>query len=704
LEKWASIAAKSGYSDIVDKFRRCIDASKSNVPENRKLNSVLQNLSLNDSWNELRLNGKATPDNSLKGHGLDTTDSNPKTTVMMTTPEKLIFQRQQETLLKNLSVHQENVMKSLEEQQNKLTDVSSQIIEGVRGNKKSIDTTKKTLDIVLKELTEVKVLVRDVKENQRKTNEAIAKMSNELQSLQLKFEGTYDENEEEYEDYQEDYQEDSYVENQPTQPLNVKQMPSFGHLDISPAQNGQETQGSVFNRLGAPASTVTKNPILATSLLSTPTSNQVTQPAFGLNSVTQPVFGSMSSAPSQTVSSAASTTSIKSLESSKAIQSGTENKAPVSKPTPTVTSFGSSTASTAVSSTSETLKKEAPKVDSKATPVFGGQTVFGMSANTSFGSQENAKPLFGVSSSSTSTQNVPSSSSNNAIFGNTSTSIFGGTTTPAVFGSPAPSSTSGTSSGGLFSSPNPSTFTWSSGNPGSNSKAIFGNVSTTDKNDAKKDSDTGFKFKLDTISPAAASPFASFAASTASMASASTPSGFQWGGLSEKPSWETNKPAQIFGQKNEEEDAQEDGSDEEDEHDPQFAPVIPLPSLVEVKTGEEDEEVIYSQRAKLYRFDADLKQWKERGLGDFKILKHTSKNRFRMLLRREQVHKIACNHYLTKEMSLKPFPNSETSVVWTAMDFSDEEPATFGFAVRFKNVDLLNAFVSKFEECQQQLD
>jgi hypothetical protein len=56
-----------------------------------------------------------------------------------------------------------------------------------------------------------------------------------------------------------------------------------------------------------------------------------------------------------------------------------------------------------------------------------------------------------------------------------------------------------------------------------------------------------------------------------------------------------------------------------------FKPLIPLPELIEVKTGEEDEEPIYCQRAKLYRYDPTLKEWKERGIGDFKILKHKHK-------------------------------------------------------------------------------
>lgn len=39
-------------------------------------------------------------------------------------------------------------------------------------------------------------------------------------------------------------------------------------------------------------------------------------------------------------------------------------------------------------------------------------------------------------------------------------------------------------------------------------------------------------------------------------------------------------------------------------------------------TGEEDEIVEFSHRAKLFRFDKETSQWKEKGIGEMKILKH----------------------------------------------------------------------------------
>ena len=64
---------------------------------------------------------------------------------------------------------------------------------------------------------------------------------------------------------------------------------------------------------------------------------------------------------------------------------------------------------------------------------------------------------------------------------------------------------------------------------------------------------------------------------------------------------------------------------------------------VPVLTGEEEEDVIEKFRTKLYRWRN--KQWKERGVGELKLLKHKKTNRIRLLMRQEKTHKIVANHY-----------------------------------------------------------
>ena len=54
------------------------------------------------------------------------------------------------------------------------------------------------------------------------------------------------------------------------------------------------------------------------------------------------------------------------------------------------------------------------------------------------------------------------------------------------------------------------------------------------------------------------------------------------------------------------------------------------------------------RRAKSYRYvidDEDGPQWKERGLGEVKILKHKKKGTVRVLMRRDKTLKICINHH-----------------------------------------------------------
>merc|ERR1711973_1016853 len=86
-----------------------------------------------------------------------------------------------------------------------------------------------------------------------------------------------------------------------------------------------------------------------------------------------------------------------------------------------------------------------------------------------------------------------------------------------------------------------------------------------------------------------------------------------------------------------------------------------------------------------------------------KILKHKQRNTYRVLLRRDQIHKIACNHLITTEMELKPLSSSETALCWYAMDYAEEEAKMEHLAVRFKTAETKNEFKKVFEECQAKL-
>lgn len=92
-------------------------------------------------------------------------------------------------------------------------------------------------------------------------------------------------------------------------------------------------------------------------------------------------------------------------------------------------------------------------------------------------------------------------------------------------------------------------------------------------------------------------------------------------------------PAAAVAPKGEEEEDQAEDYEPEGE----FAPVIPLPDLVEVKTGEEEEQVVFNNRAKLYIFSSETSEWKERGTGELKMLYNKEAKKWRVVMRRDQV-------------------------------------------------------------------
>lgn len=136
-----------------------------------------------------------------------------------------------------------------------------------------------------------------------------------------------------------------------------------------------------------------------------------------------------------------------------------------------------------------------------------------------------------------------------------------------------------------------------------------------------------------------------------------------------------------------------------------FEPVVQLPS-VEVRTLEEDEDVLLQLRAKLFRFDSEAEppEWKERGTGEVKILEHKSTRMIRILMRRDKTMKVCANHYVTSAMQLKPNCGSDRAWVWSTMaDFADNESKEELLAIRFANAENAQKFKTVFEDAQVRM-
>merc|ERR1719445_2972328 len=228
---------------------------------------------------------------------------------------------------------------------------------------------------------------------------------------------------------------------------------------------------------------------------------------------------------------------------------------------------------------------------------------------------------------------------------------------------------------------------FSFGSTSSTSKAStgfsFGSTATTTSSQ-----NTGFSFgtpstanKTKTNEDGSKSPFGSSSAHSFSFAGVKA-SPVKPGVSPRKHNESTNSESELY---------QDDESD-----NLYFEPVIPLPDKVETKTGEEEEIVLYSHRAKVFRYTGG--EWKERGIGDIKILKHKGTGKVRLLMRREQVLKICLNHYVSQQLVAQFKKKDTKSWTWAAQDFSDGELESMTFALRFKSPEISSDFKQAIDD------
>jgi E3 SUMO-protein ligase RanBP2 len=192
--------------------------------------------------------------------------------------------------------------------------------------------------------------------------------------------------------------------------------------------------------------------------------------------------------------------------------------------------------------------------------------------------------------------------------------------------------------------------------------------------------------------------------SFAELASSSQPLGFG-GGFKASPA---PNAFMLFGAGQQPSSKTADGEEGEEgdnqnpeEYEPQvdFKPLVKL-AEVEVKTGEEDEDVVFKARCKLYRFSIDTKEWKEKGAGEIKILKHkTNSNSYRVLMRRDQIFKICANHRILPEIKLEIL--NEKQVRWMANDCSEGKVNSECLTAKFRHEDEAKQFKAEFEKAQE---
>jgi Ran-binding protein 3 len=111
--------------------------------------------------------------------------------------------------------------------------------------------------------------------------------------------------------------------------------------------------------------------------------------------------------------------------------------------------------------------------------------------------------------------------------------------------------------------------------------------------------------------------------------------------------------------------------------------------VVIVETGEEAEETVFSCRAKLYHFEG--KEWKERGVGTFKIntawapsSEESQDRKSRLIMRTDGVHRVVLNTPIFKGMKVgNPDGGEPTGKTLNVTGMEGGKPTLFAIKVSF---------------------
>ncbi len=146
--------------------------------------------------------------------------------------------------------------------------------------------------------------------------------------------------------------------------------------------------------------------------------------------------------------------------------------------------------------------------------------------------------------------------------------------------------------------------------------------------------------------------------------------------------------------------ANDDDYNPEEETTVNFKPLVTLPETYTYQTEEEENNVLFEARGKLYRYDGQSEQWKERGVGNMRLLEYPKSGKYRVLMRRDQIFKICCNHYITPDMRISHHFGNEKALMWSTLcDYSEQVPRPEKLALKFGKAETAKAFMKEFVNC-----
>lgn len=153
----------------------------------------------------------------------------------------------------------------------------------------------------------------------------------------------------------------------------------------------------------------------------------------------------------------------------------------------------------------------------------------------------------------------------------------------------------------------------------------------------------------------------------------------------------------FLASKKEESDHEEDVNPEEEVKGDWKA--VDLPE-VQVVTGEENKDLLYKERARLYRWDDE--QWKERGTGTVKLLRDRETHRVCLVMRQESTKKVVANFIIEDSplCDLVSHSGSDKAWLWMCFDFSEGERVRSKLALRLGTPEKALQFKQAFEDAK----
>ncbi|KAI9474088.1 MAG: hypothetical protein EXX96DRAFT_529209 [Benjaminiella poitrasii] len=237
-----------------------------------------------------------------------------------------------------------------------------------------------------------------------------------------------------------------------------------------------------------------------------------------------------------------------------------------------------------------------------------------------------------------------------------------------------------------------------SGTKSTTTATTFGSISTNNPTDEKTSTPSWSSF-----ANATASPFAAIAASAGNaLASSTDKSNSPTGSASTSTTTTTTTTSNA----NIDTETKVESNDDKDQITNTFGeePKVKVPGVkqqTEVKTGEEDEDTVYQTRAKLLILDTTSGNWKERGVGIFRINVKEEEEKgiqSRLVMRTDSVYRLILNLLLFEGM--KVFIMQDKFVRFAGFESETKEDGTVetklvSFALKLKDAALAE------EVCEQ---